>query len=80
MKAHSLTAMLSRLPIPLLGLAIALSAAQASCGGIVDDGGVPEWVGADPEVTDADVPTDAASDDSDANRADGMSYGDGYSP
>lgn len=77
-RESSLIAFLPRLPVSLLGLAIAVSAAQAACSGAYDpqadpleraDGGL-----ADAQVVDIDAP----SEDSAADRADGMSYGDGY--
>jgi hypothetical protein len=74
-RESKVAAMLCRIPVPLIGLLIAASSLQASCGGVPD---------ADvTEVTDARIPADAGvvdapSDDSPEDRADGMSYGDGY--
>ena len=59
-------ALLPRIPVLVLGLVIAASSVQASCGGTEDTGG-------------GDAATsDSPSEDSPANRADGMSYGDAY--
>jgi hypothetical protein len=78
------TYVLSRIPVPLLGLVIAVSSIQAACSGLVDmsepgeeDGGINR---PDARATDGDAAEDAPSEDSAADRADGMSYGDGYSP
>jgi hypothetical protein len=111
---------LHHIPIPLLGIAIAVSAVQASCGGSVDqdvgesatdaavtDESVTDAAVTDESATDAAVtdesatdaavtdesatdaavdppdrnePIDAPSQDSADDRADGMRYGDGYSP
>ena len=72
-----LASLFSRIPVPLLGLVIAVSSLQASCGGVPD----AEIAGATSpdarDVADAGV-ADAPSDDSPEDRADGMSYGDGY--
>jgi hypothetical protein len=77
-----LSGLLVRTPVLLLGLAIGVSAAQASCGGEYA-ADIPDS-GADAPVLDGDASRDAArdapSDDSPEDRADGMSYGDGYGP
>jgi hypothetical protein len=86
-RESKLAALLPRLPIPLFALLIAVSAAQASCGGMVDSEG-PDGSGGnvvDAGALDADARVDAradadASEDSPEDRADGMSYGDGYQP
>jgi hypothetical protein len=82
LRLHALLAALFvRLPVSLLGLAIAASALQASCGGSTDHAGSSDdHVGAGPVVVDAGAYHDAPSEDSSDDRADGMSYGDGYSP
>ena len=78
-----LASVLARLPVPVLGALIALSALQASCSG-TDDAADPPDAWDAPAVrdrADAEVSTpDAPSMDSAEDRADGMSYGDGYSP
>lgn len=64
----------------LLGGVLAASAAQTSCGGVVEmdiesiDGGL------NTDASRVDAQEDAPSEDSPADRADGMSYGDGYGP
>ncbi|MGH7296624.1 MAG: hypothetical protein ACRELB_16920, partial [Polyangiaceae bacterium] len=73
-----LAALLLRLPVPLLGLAIATSAVQASCGG--ENAQDVGDASADAASTDGDASHDAPSQDSPEDRADGMSYGDGYRP
>jgi hypothetical protein len=82
-----LALLFARLPVPVLGALIALSALQASCSGEDDDRLVaPDERGmsdapAAHDRADAEVATpDAPSMDSAEDRADGMSYGDGYSP
>jgi hypothetical protein len=78
-RESNLVALLARLPIPLLGLMIAVSSAQASCGGVADTGITD--VNKDAQASDGHPsPADGASEDSREDRADGMSYGDGYSP
>jgi hypothetical protein len=78
-RESNLAALLARVPIPLLGLVIAASSVQASCGG-VSDTGITD-VGKDAQASDGHPsPADGASEDSREDRADGMSYGDGYSP
>jgi hypothetical protein len=62
-------ALLPRVPVAALGVVIAASALQASCNGTVDDSG-PEDGGRDEDAL--------SSEDSAADRADGMRYGDGY--
>src|SRR5271157_4015732 len=69
---HPLAALLLRAPVPLLGLAIAASSVQASCGGVVDTD-FPEITDASPDAH-ADASRDAPSEDSPEDRADGMSY------
>ena len=74
---RGLLALLPRLPVPVLGLLLASYSLLAACSG-ADDGGAPGAIVSLPRVTaDAGV-ADAPSEDSDADRADGMSYGDGY--
>jgi sulfatase modifying factor 1 len=78
-----LAVLLPRLPVPLLGLAIAASSVQASCVGGYDEGpDLPLVDGghhSDFDVAPADATgSDAPSEDSADDRADGMSYGDGY--
>jgi hypothetical protein len=80
-----LAAVASRLPIAILGLAIALSSLQASCSDAVDATSLDDSEGdaaaaPDRGTGDGAPRADAPSMDSDADRADGMSYGDGYSP
>lgn len=65
----------SRVPIPVLGLILVVSSLQTSCGGEPDTDSAPAVIARD--VADAGV-DDAPSDDSPDDRADGMSYGDGY--
>ena len=78
-RGSKLAAILARVPVPLLGMAIAASALQTACSGASDTG--LGRVGADADVGDADTAdtADSPSQDSPADRADGMSYGDGYS-
>jgi sulfatase modifying factor 1 len=85
-----LAALLPRLPVPLLGVLIAVSSVQASCTGNVDesadtpvvDGGhhsdFDVALFGDGHVSGSDAPFDSPSEDSPEDRADGMSYGDGY--
>jgi formylglycine-generating enzyme len=87
-----LAALLPRVPVAALGFVVATSAVHASCSGPGTMGGTD--AGADAAPTGSDGSTrhgsgvdsagddaseiDAPSDDSAADRADGMSYGDGY--
>jgi hypothetical protein len=66
--AQRLSYWLTRVPVLVLGLLMAVSALQAACGGSVLE--IPD---------DASAPLDSSpSLDSPENRADGMSYGDAY--
>jgi hypothetical protein len=76
----------TRIPVALLGGALAASALQSACFAPMDAGALPD-VGAGDAGPDAATPdagtvdaSDAAdaSEDSPDDRADGMSYGDGY--
>lgn len=74
----NVAALLARVPVAMLGVAIAGSALQASCNASSGGGG-----SGDAALDDADTDAsslDAPSDDSPEDRADGMSYGDGYGP
>ena len=75
----NVAALLARVPVAVLGVAIAASALQASCNASSGGG---TWEDAfDGAAEDADASSiDAPSDDSPEDRADGMSYGDGYGP
>ncbi len=70
---RGLVALLPRMPVPVLGLLLVSYSVLTACTGMVD--------GIEPEppnlLGDAGAP-DAPSEDSDADRADGMSYGDAY--
>lgn len=83
-RRHSnLVALLTRVPVAALGVAIAASALQASCNQSSGGGGPSDAAEdqADAEAEDADASnSDAPSEDSPEDRADGMSYGDGYGP
>jgi len=73
----NVAALLARIPVAALGVVIAASALQASCSGGLDAGNpldVADAAGRDADAASADSP----SEDSRADRADGMSYGDGY--
>jgi hypothetical protein len=78
----NVAALLARVPVAVLGVAIASSALQASCdassgGGTWEDA----FDGADADASGVDATSiDSPSDDSPEDRADGMSYGDGYGP
>jgi hypothetical protein len=71
-----LVGVLPRIPVALLGLAIAASAVEAACVEMVDSGGGTDQ--ANPVVDTRDAGAPDASEDSPDDRADGMSYGDGY--
>jgi hypothetical protein len=79
-RKSKLAVILGRAPVVLLGGVLATSAAQTSCGGVVAmdienlDGGL------NTDAARVDAQEDAPSEDSPADRADGMSYGDGYGP
>jgi hypothetical protein len=83
-RESSVTAVLTRIPVAALGVVIAASALQASCSGQMDDDGLTDagradGAAADGPGADADAAkADSPSEDSPADRADGMSYGDGY--
>jgi hypothetical protein len=75
-RVSSVAAWLPRVPVASLGVVIAASALQASCSGTMDDdigGGDAGRRGADAALLDG-----PPSEDSPSDRADGMSYGDGY--
>jgi formylglycine-generating enzyme required for sulfatase activity len=72
-RESKVAALLTRVPVAALGIVIAASALQASCSGETDDGNLT-----DAGRVDAASNADSASEDSRADRADGMSYGDGY--
>ena len=79
-RESQVAALLARVPVAALGVVIAASALQASCNGQMDDdtltdAGQPDGAGVD---ADASSTADSPSEDSRADRADGMSYGDGY--
>ncbi len=81
----NVAALLARVPVAVLGVAIAGSALQASCNASSGGGGSEDAAFDDAEGADADASgdvssIDAPSDDSPEDRADGMSYGDGYGP
>jgi hypothetical protein len=88
-RRESNVALLARVPVATLGLAIAASALHASCTSSTD-AAIPVDAGSDAVDAENDVsfdsPSDdlhsfdAPSDDSPADRQDGMSYGDGYGP
>ncbi len=71
-------ALLARVPVAVLGVAIAASAVQASCSASSDGGsqGDAAFEGEDADASSSDSP----SDDSREDRTDGMSYGEGYGP
>ncbi|HEY6463288.1 MAG TPA: DUF1566 domain-containing protein [Polyangiaceae bacterium] len=72
-----LPAVLSGVPVTLLGAGIAASSLQASCSG--ENNANPDWL--DAATFDRVQPSvNEASEDSPGDRADGMSYGDGYLP
>ncbi|HEY1695993.1 MAG TPA: hypothetical protein VGG39_27690 [Polyangiaceae bacterium] len=73
-----LAGLLPRLPVSLLGLAIALASAQAACSGTYEGEPPAGTEGSDLDASPGDAQSDGPSQDSDADRADGMSYGDGY--
>jgi hypothetical protein len=73
-----LAGLLPQLPIALLGLAIALASAQVACSGAYDGEPPAGTEGSELDASPGDARSDAPSQDSDADRADGMSYGDGY--
>jgi hypothetical protein len=75
-----LAALLSPAPIVVLGLMIAASAVQTSCGGTEDPGSGEDAVIASTPDAAADAQTTDASDDSPGDLADGMRYGDAYGP
>ena len=68
--------LVTRLPVAVFGAILVVSALQASCGG-QPDGDATGTLFETRDVADAS-PGDGASDDSPDDRADGMSYGDGY--
>jgi hypothetical protein len=76
---------LPRLPVPVLGLLLVSYSLLTACTGMVD-GAAGEEVGTEPPRVTADAGVadaasgdpDAPSEDTDADRADGMSYGDAY--
>jgi hypothetical protein len=67
-------ALLARVPVAALGVVIAASALQASCTGDTDNENPMDAAVAEGDASRADSP----SEDSRADRRDGMSYGDGY--
>ena len=69
---------LARAPIALFGLILVASALQASCGGQPDTSTDGNTFSDARDVADPTVGDAGASDDSPDDRADGMSYGDGY--
>lgn len=73
-----LAGLLPELPVTLLGLAIGLASAQAACSGTYDGEPPAGTEGSELDASPGDAQGDAPSQDSDADRADGMSYGDGY--
>jgi formylglycine-generating enzyme required for sulfatase activity len=73
-RESAFAALLSGLPIAALGLVLAASALQASCSGGTDAGDVTDAADTQSDAAGVDSP----SDDSDMDRTDGMSYGDGY--
>jgi hypothetical protein len=78
-RSSYVAALLPRVPVAGLGLVIAASAIQASCTGTVDDEGAEDGGRRDASPLDSSS-FDVASQDSPADRADGMSYGNGYGP
>jgi Protein of unknown function (DUF1566) len=77
MRAHrpsKLVSTLARVPVAVLGVAITVSAVQASCLAKTDDDGALD--GGD--EFDAHIRDGRASADSPSDLLDGMSYGDGY--
>jgi hypothetical protein len=66
-RLHRIAALLPRLPLLALGASILASSLNGSCGGEQE-----------PSVAGDAASQDSPSDDSPANRADGMSYGDAY--
>ena len=85
-RERNVAALFARVPVAALGVAIAASALQASCTAS-SGGGTWEYAfdaaaeGAEADASGVDVTSvDAPSDDSAEDRADGMSYGDGYGP
>jgi hypothetical protein len=79
--SRALLALLPRLPVPLLGLLLVSYSLLTACVGMVD-GATDTDVGVEPPRVTADAGVgdagDAPSEDTDADRADGMSYGDAY--
>ena len=77
----NVAALLTRVPVAVLGVAVAASALQTSCNASSGGGSWEDAAfGEDAEAADAYTSTDSPSDDSPEDRADGMSYGDGYGP
>ncbi len=66
-----------RVPLPLVWRILAVASLLASCGGAVDAQAGGDAIAQAPDVADGGI-VDAPSDDSPEDRADGMSYGDGY--
>jgi len=76
-RPSSVAALLPRIPVAALGVVIAVSALQASCSGETDMGPLDNLLDGGRDA-DGASPPDAPSEDSREDRADGMSYGDGY--